>query len=222
MAMAQPQQSPKIMSMAIRDPHRGLYQVAFNDGVSGVRVEVPFDEAASVREARLKAEHTLQYQEWLRHKRLREHRIRQMVGDYNGLAYDRPAPGQDDLTGVDPEGLADQLIATYAEGERRSVAYGVGAMLRHTLVLLEAAHRLRGEGEWSLSYAYRMLEDLRLVRRLGESLSVAEVEQETRLEDAVRYWNAIKDGQLSPGIRDQLRRRAKAWLRRYLSQPDSA
>ena len=36
------------------------------------------------------------------------------------------------------------------------------------------------------------------------------------------YLYAIKDGQLSPGIRDQLRRRAKAWLRRYLSQPDSA
>src|SRR6056297_709620 len=78
MAMAQPQQSPKIMSMAIRDPHRGLYQVAFNDGVSGVRVDVPFEEASSVREARIKAEHTLQYQEWLRQKRLREHRIRQL------------------------------------------------------------------------------------------------------------------------------------------------
>jgi|GEM_PF-5575514 len=222
MAMAQPQQTPKIMSMAIRDPHRGLYQVAFNDGVSGVRVEVPFEEASSVREARIKAEHTLQYQEWLRHKRLREHRIRQLVGDYNGLANERPQPGRDDLTGVDPDGLADQLIDNYAEGERRSVAYGVGAMLRHALVLLEAAHRLKGEGEWSLSYAYRMLEDLRLIRRLGESLTMGEVEAEARLEDAVRYWNAIKDGQLSPGIRDQLRRRAKAWLRRYLSQPDSA
>ncbi|MFA9460140.1 hypothetical protein [Thiohalorhabdus methylotrophus] len=220
MAMAQPQQSPNIMSMAIRDPHRGLYQVAFNDGVSGVRVEVPFEEAASVREARIKAEHTLQYQEWLRHKRLREHRIRQLVGDYNGLTYNKPVPGSDDLTDVDPDGLADHLIDRFAEGERRSVSYGVGAMLRHTLVLLEAAHRLRGEGEWSLSYAYRMLEDLRLIRRLGESLTVREVEKEVRLEDAVRYWNAIKDGHLSPAIRDQLRRRAKAWLRRYMSHPD--
>src|SRR6056297_2885438 len=144
MAMAQPQQSPNIMSMAIRDPHRGLYQVAFNDGVSGVRVEVPFEEAASVREARIKAEHTLQYQEWLRHKRLREHRIRQLVGDYNGLTYSKPTPGSDDLTDVDPDGLADHLIDLYTEGERRSVSYGVGAMLRHTLVLLEAAHRLEG------------------------------------------------------------------------------
>ena len=222
MGMAQPQQSPKIMSMAIRDPHRGLYQVAFNDGVSGVRVEVPFDEAASVREARLKAEHTLKYQEWLRLKRLREHRVRQLIGDYNELHYQPPAPGSDDIAGVDPDGMADHLIEAYAEQERRSVAYGVGAMLRHTLVLLEAAHRLQGEGEWSLSYAYRMLEDLRLVRRLGESLSEADVERDARLEDAVRYWNAIKDGHLSPAIRDQLRRRAKAWLRRYMSQPDSA
>lgn len=220
MAMAQPQQSPNIMSMAIRDPHRGLYQVAFNDGVSGVRVEIPFEEAASVREARIKAEHTLQYQEWLRHKRLREHRIRQLVGDYNGMVYSRPAPGSDDLTDVDPDGLADHLIDRFAEGERRSVSYGVGAMLRHTLVLQEAAHRLQGEGEWSLSYAYRMLEDLRLIRQLGESLAVREVEKDARLEDAVRYWNAIKDGHLSPAIRDQLRRRAKSWLRRYMSQPD--
>ncbi len=221
MAMAQPQQSPNIMSMAIRDPHRGVYQVAFNDGVSGVRVEVPFEEASSVREARVKAEHTLQYQEWLRVKRLREHRIRQLVGDYNGWTYRRALPGEDDLAGVDPDGLADQLIDLYSDNERRSVAYGVGAMLRHTLVLQEAAHRLQGQGDWTLSYACRLLEDLRLLRRLGETLTVRQVEQEVGLEEAVRYWNAIKDGHLSPAIRDQLRRRAKSWIRRYLSEAES-
>jgi hypothetical protein len=220
--MAQPQQSPKIMSMAIRDPHRGAYQVAFNDGVSGVRVEVPFEEAGSVREARMKAEHTLQYQDWLRAKRLREHRIRQLIGDYTGDAAEVPPPGTDELGATDPDGLADHLIDRYAASERRSVAYGVGAMLRHTLVLVEAAHRLHDEGEWSLSYAHRVLEDLRLVRHLGETLTSGDVERDARLEDAVRYWSAIRDGHLSPAIRDQLRRRAKAWLRRYGNQTDSA
>lgn len=222
MAMAQPQQSPNIMSMAIRDPHRGLYQVAFNDGVSGVRVEVPFDEAASVREARIKAEHTLQYQEWIRLKRLREHRIRQLLGDYNGMAFERPLPGKDDLAGVDPDGLTDQLIQAYSGNERESVAYGVGAMLRHSLVLLEAAHRLHGQGEWSVSFACRMLEDLRLIRRLRGSLTQDDIAGEARLEDAVSYWQAVRDGQLTPGLRDQLRRRARGWLRRFMSQPDSA
>lgn len=222
MAMAQPQQSPNIMSMAIRDPHRGLYQVAFNDGVSGVRVEVPFDEAASVREARIKAEHTLQYQEWIRLKRLREHRIRQLLGDYNGMAFERPLPGKDDLAGVDPDGLTDQLIQAYSGNERESVAYGVGAMLRHSLVLLEAAHRLHGQGEWSVSFACRMLEDLRLIRRLRGSLTQGDIAGEARLEDAVSYWQAVRDGQLTPGLRDQLRRRARGWLRRFMSQPDSA
>lgn len=222
MAMAQPQQSPNIMSMAIRDPHRGLYQVAFNDGVSGVRVEVPFDEAASVREARIKAEHTLQYQEWIRLKRLREHRIRQLLGDYNGMAFERPVPGRDDLGGVDPDGLTDHLIQAYSGNERESVAYGVGAMLRHSLVLLEAAHRLQDQGEWSVSYACRMLEDLRLIRRLHSSLSQADIAGEARLEDAVNYWQAVRDGQVTPGLRDQLRRRARGWLRRFMSQPDSA
>lgn len=222
MAMAQPQQSPNIMSMAIRDPHRGAYQVAFNDGVSGVRVEVAFEEAGSVREARLRAEHSLQYQDWLRAKRLREHRIRQLIGDYNAQAATVPPPGTDDLTGTDPDGLADHLIDRYAPHERRSVAYGVGAMLRHTLVLVEAAHRLRGEGQWTLSQVHRALEDLRLVRQLGQSLSAGDVEQDARLEDAVRYWTAIRDGHLSPTIRDQLRRRARAWLRRYGSETDSA
>ncbi len=220
--MAQPQQSPKIMSMAIRDPHRGLYQVAFNDGVSGVRVEVPFDEAASVREARIKAEHTLQYQEWIRLKRLREHRIRQLLGDYNDMTFERAVPGKDDLAGVDPDGLTDHLIQTYSGNERESVAYGVGAMLRHSLVLLEAAHRLEGQGEWSVSFACRMLEDLRLMRRLHGSLTQDDIAGEARLEDAVSYWQAVRDGQLTPGLRDQLRRRARGWLRRFMSQPDSA
>ncbi len=222
MAMAQPQQSPNIMSMAIRDPHRGLYQVAFNDGVSGIRVEVSFEDAASVREARIKAEHTLQYQEWIRLKRLREHRIHQLLGDYNGLAFERPVPGRDGLSGVDPDGLTDHLIQAYSGEEPQSVAQGVGAMLRHTLVLLEAAHRLRGRGDWSLSYACRMLEDLRLLYYLRHSLMKRDIEGEARLEDAVGYWQAIKDGQISPRLRDQLRRRARGWLWRFMGQPDSA
>lgn len=216
MAMASPQKSTNIMSMAIRDAQRGLYQVAFNDGVSGVRVEVPFSEANSVREARVRAEHTLAYQEWLRGKRLREHRVRQTLAELTQDPGPAASPGRDDLTGVDPDGLADQLIDRYAPEERDAVGYGVGAMLRHTLVIVEAAHRLHDEGTWSVSHAFRVLEDLRLMRRLGSRIREREVDKEPRLADAVNYWNAVRDGQLATPVRDQLRRRAKVWLQRHL------
>jgi hypothetical protein len=216
MAMASPQKSTNIMSMAIRDAQRGLYQVAFNDGVSGVRVEVPFDEANSVREARVRAEHTLAYQEWLRGKRLREHRVRQTLTELTQDPGPAATPGRDDLTGVDPDGLADRLIDRYAVEERDAVAYGVGAMLRHTLVIVEAAHRLNDDGAWTVSNAFRVLEDLRLMRHLGSRLNNADVERDPRLADAVHYWNAVRDGHLAPQVRDQLRRRAKVWLQRHL------
>ncbi len=216
MATAQPQQSPNIMSMAIRDPSRSLYQVAFNDGVSGLRVEVPFSEASSVQEARIKAEHTLQYQEWLRLKRLREHKVRQLVFDYSEPSWE-PQSGEDDLTGIDPNGLADRLIELYADKERANLGYGVGTMLRHTLVLLEASTRILKEGEWSLSYAFSMLDDLRLIRTLCTRMPNRVLQRDAALEDAVRYWKAVRQGRLSPGMRDQLRRRGKAWLSRFMS-----